>query len=495
VSLAWAEAAASLCLSDLRDCKLRRSRTSYQRLALRGLRNQLFDGGVLETAECDNRMPGTTTPDQPLEKSPGGALVSPKKPGFLLRILGTLGPGLITGAADDDPSGISTYSVAGAAYGYTTLWIALLTFPLMAAVQLMCARLGIVTGQGLAAAVRSNYPRWVLWGACSILVVANVINIGADLGGMAEATQLVTGIRPLVWIPFYALLILGLLIWTSYKWIAQVFKWMTLVLFAYVLASFFAHVDWKEALLVTLVPHLEWSRGFLAVLVGILGTTISPYLFFWQAAEEVEEERAKGKRTVARRKGATAEELKDTRTDTVVGMFFSNFIMYFIILTTGATLHAHGQTNITTAREAAEALRPLAGNGAYLLFTLGLIGTGMLGVPVLVGSSAYAVAEGAKWRGSMSDRPKKARAFYGVMAVAMALGFALNYVGLNAVKMLFWSAVINGLLAPPLILLVILLTNNRKVMGKHVNSPALRYLGWATFVVMTAAAAGMLITS
>jgi Mn2+/Fe2+ NRAMP family transporter len=353
----------------------------------------------------------------------------------------------------------------------------------------------MVTGQGLAAAVRSNYPRWVLWGACAILVVANFINIGADLGGMAEATELVTGIRPLVWIPVYALLILGLLIGTSYRRIAGIFKWITLVLFAYVLASFYAHVDWKQALLVTLVPHLEWSRGFLAVLVGILGTTISPYLFFWQAAEEVEEDRAKGRKTLAQRKGATAEELKDARTDTIVGMFFSNFIMYFIILTTGATLHAHGQTDITTARQAAEALRPLAGNGAYLLFTLGLIGTGVLGVPVLVGSSAYAVSEAANWRGSMSDRPKKAPAFYGVMAVAMAIGFALNYIGLNAVKMLFWSAVINGLLAPPLILLVILLTSNPKVMGKHVNSPVLRYLGWATFLVMTAAAAGMLITS
>jgi NRAMP (natural resistance-associated macrophage protein)-like metal ion transporter len=448
-------------------------------------------------------MPGAkptdTLPDKPPaalpDARPDGGAERGKRPGFLRRILAVFGPGVITGAADDDPSGISTYSVAGAAYGYATLWIALLTFPLMAAVQLMCARLGIVTGQGLAAAVRSNYPRWVLWGACLILVVANVINIGADLGGMAEATELVTGIRPLVWIPFYALLILGLLIWTSYKLIARVFKWMTLVLFAYVLTSFFAHVDWKQALVVTLVPHLEWSRGFLAVLVGILGTTISPYLFFWQAAQEVEEERAKGKKTVAQRKGATTEELRDARTDTVVGMFFSNFIMYFIILTTGATLHAHGQTNITTAQEAAEALRPLAGNGAYLLFTLGLIGTGMLGVPVLVGSSAYAVAEGANWRGSMSDRPKRARAFYGVMAVAMTLGFALNYLGLNAVKMLFWSAVINGLLAPPLILLVILLTSNRKVMGKHVNSPLLRYLGWATFAVMTAAAAGMMITS
>jgi NRAMP (natural resistance-associated macrophage protein)-like metal ion transporter len=440
-------------------------------------------------------MPGRTPADQVPGKSRGSVHANPQNAGFLRRMLGTLGPGLITGAADDDPSGISTYSVAGAAYGYTTLWIALLTFPLMTAVQLMCARLGMVTGQGLAAAVRNNYPRWVLWGACSILVVANFINIGADLGGMAEATELVTGIRPLLWIPFYALLIFALLLWTSYKQIARIFKWITLVLFAYVLASFYAHVDWKQALLVTLVPHLEWSRGFLAVLVGILGTTISPYLFFWQAAEEVEEERAKGRTKLKQRKGSTKEELRDARTDTVLGMFFSNFIMYFIILTTGATLHAHGQTDITTARQAAEALRPLAGNGAYLLFTLGLIGTGMLGVPVLVGSCAYAVSEAAQWRGSMSDRPKKARAFYGLMAVAMALGFALNYVGLNAVKMLFWSAVINGLLAPPLILLVILLTSSRKVMGEHVNSPVLRYLGWATFAVMTAAAAGMLITS
>ena len=417
-----------------------------------------------------------------------------KESGLLKRSFAILGPGLITGAADDDPSGISTYSVAGAAYGYATLWIALLTFPLMAAVQLMCARLGMVTGRGLAAAVRIYYPRWVLWGACSILVVANVINIGADLGGMAEATQLITGVRALIWIPVYACFIIGLLIWTSYKLMAQIFKWMTLVLFAYVFASFYAHVDWRHALAMTFVPHLEWSRGFLAVLVAILGTTISPYLFFWQAAEEVEEGRTKG-RGLADRKNATAADLRSARADTMVGMFFSNLIMYFIILTTAATLHAHGQTDITTARQAAEALRPLAGNGAYLLFTLGLIGTGMLGVPVLVGSCAYAVAEGAVWRGSMADKPRSARKFYAVMAVAMALGLVLNYLGFNAVKMLFWSAVINGLLAPPLILLVILLTSNQRVMGKRVNPPLLRYLGWATFGVMTAAAVGMIITS
>jgi NRAMP (natural resistance-associated macrophage protein)-like metal ion transporter len=417
-----------------------------------------------------------------------------KGPKLLKRYFAILGPGLITGAADDDPSGISTYSVAGAAYGYATLWIALLTFPLMVAIQLMCARLGMVTGRGLGAAVRTYYPRWVLWGACSILVVANVINIGADLGGMGEATQLVTGIRPLIWIPIYALLILGLLFWASYKHIARVFKWLTLVLFAYVLTSFFSQVDWRHALAVTFVPHLEWSSGFAAVLVGILGTTISPYLFFWQAAEEVEEKQARNP-TLAKRKGATSAELRSAREDTTVGMFFSNLIMYFIILTTAATLHAHGHTDITTARQAAEALRPLAGNGAYLLFTLGLIGTGMLGVPVLVGSCAYAVAEGADWEGSMSDKPRDARKFYSVMAIAMLLGLSLNYFGFNAVKMLFWSAVINGLLAPPLILLVILLTSSQKVMGNCVNPPLLRYLGWATFAVMTAAAVGMIVTS
>jgi NRAMP (natural resistance-associated macrophage protein)-like metal ion transporter len=431
----------------------------------------------------------TTRQNSPAQSVPKG-----KAPGFLRKFFANLGPGLITGAADDDPSGISTYSVAGAAYGYAPLWTALVTFPLMASVQLMCARLGIVTGRGLAAAIRMHYPRWVLLGACLILVVASVINIGADLGGMAVATQLITGIRSLIWIPFYAVFILALLLWTSYKLIARIFKWMTLVLFAYVLASFFAHVDWRRVLAATLVPHVEWSRGYLAVLVAILGTTISPYLFFWQAAEEVEEERAKG-RTLAQRKSETAGDLRSARADTVTGMFFSNLIMYFIILTTAATLHAHGQTDITSARQAAEALRPLAGNGAYLLFTLGLIGTGMLGIPVLVGSCAYAVAEGAAWRGSMADKPRSGRKFYAVMTVAMALGLMLDFAGFNAVKMLFWSAVINGLLAPPLILLVILLTSNGKVMGKRVNPPLLRYLGWATFAVMTAAAVGMLITA
>ena len=410
------------------------------------------------------------------------------------RFFADLGPGLITGAADDDPSGISTYSVAGATFGYAPLWTALLSFPLMVSVQLMCARLGMVTGRGLASVVRRRYSRLVLWSSCLVLVVANVINIGADLGGMADVSHMVTGVSVFFWTPFYAVTITALLFWLSYRRIAKIFKWLTLVLFAYVITAFLAHADWGAVLRYTFLPRVEWSSSFLSVLVGILGTTISPYLFFWQAAQEVEEERAMG-RNLAQRKGATDEELRRQRTDVITGMFFSNLIMYFIILTTAATLHAHGETHIDTARQAAEALRPLAGSGAYWLFTLGIIGTGMLGVPVLVGSCAYAVSEGAAWKASLGQKPRQASKFYAVMAVAMLVGLALNYAGLNAVRMLFYSAVVNGLLAPPLILLVILLTCDPKVMGAHVNSPALRAFGWITFVVMAAAAVGMLVTS
>jgi NRAMP (natural resistance-associated macrophage protein)-like metal ion transporter len=280
------------------------------------------------------------------------------------RFFSNLGPGLITGAADDDPSGISTYSVAGAAFGYLPLWTALFSFPLMTAVQLMCGRLGLVTGLGLAGVIRRRYSRWVLWGACALLVIANVINIAADLGGMAEATMMVTGAPVALTVPIFGVVIVSLLMWSSYRTIARVFKWLTLVLLAYVLIAFVARVDWRLAVQATIIPHVEWSRAFLSVLVAILGTTISPYLFFWQAAQEVEEERAMG-RNLAQRRGATREELTACRTDITVGMFASNAIMYFIIMTTAATLHAHGKTTIATAAEAAEALRPLAGAGAY----------------------------------------------------------------------------------------------------------------------------------
>src|SRR5580658_1290544 len=259
---------------------------------------------------------------------------------------GRLGPGLITGAADDDPSGISTYSVTGAAFGYAPLWTALFSFPLMVAVQTMCARLGMVTGEGLAGVIRRQYPRWVLWSACALLVIANTVNIGADLGGMANVTEMMTGVKSVYWTLVYALMIGSFLIWSSYYTIARIFKWMTLVLFSYVLAAFFAKPDWAEVLRSTFIPHIEWSGAYWATLVGIFGTTISPYLFFWQASEEVEEERAQGRLTVESRQGATDFELRASRNDVMLGMFFSVLVMYFIVLTTAATLHAHGRTSI-----------------------------------------------------------------------------------------------------------------------------------------------------
>jgi Mn2+/Fe2+ NRAMP family transporter len=311
---------------------------------------------------------------------------------------------------------------------------------------------------------------------------------------MAAATKMVTGVPVAVMVPVFGVVIVSLLMWSSYRTIARVFKWLTLVLLAYVLTAFVAHVDWRLALQATVLPHMEWSRAFFSVLVAILGTTISPYLFFWQAAQEVEEERAMG-RNLGRRRGATREELHACRTDVITGMFASNAIMYFIIVTTAATLHANGKTNIATAEEAAEALRPLAGAGAYWLFTLGLIGTGILAVPVLAGSCAYAIAEASAWRGSLDRRPRRAKKFYIVLAVAVALGIALNYAGLDAIKLLFAAAVINGVLAPPLILIVLLLTRDRKVMGDAVNSRSVAFLGWLTFAVMVVAAVGLFFAS
>ena len=426
----------------------------------------------------------------PLQTTP-----TPARHHGVREFLAELGPGLITGAADDDPSGISTYSVAGASYGYATLWTALLSFPLMAAIQLMCARLGMVTGCGLASVIRTRYSRWVLWLACALVVIANVFNIGADLGGMADGMQMITGVNAYVWTLIFAALIMGLLLWTSYRTMARVFKWLTLVLFAYVITAFLVHPNWATILRATFIPHIEWTKGYLAVLVGILGTTISPYLFFWQAAQEVEEDRDHGKATVAQRKGSTNAELRTAKRDVITGMALSNLVMYFLILTTAATLNAHGMKDIETAKQAAEALRPLAGKGAYWLFTLGLIGTGMLAVPVLAGSCAYAIAEGSNWRAaSLNTKPGLAGKFYSVIAVAIVVGLALDFSGLNAVKMLFWSAILNGLLAPPLVIIVVLLTSDRKVMGNRKNSLSLQLLGWTCAIIMSAAAVGLLIT-
>jgi Mn2+/Fe2+ NRAMP family transporter len=422
-----------------------------------------------------------------------GPVLPTDKPAFG-RFFANLGPGLITGAADDDPSGISTYSVVGAAFGYLPLWTALFSFPLMTAVQLMCARLGLVTGLGLAGVIRRRYSRWVLWGACALLIIANVINIAADLGGMAEVTRMVTGAPVVVTVPLLGIVMVVMLLWSSYRTIARVFKWMTLVLFAYVLTAFVAHVDWRAALWATLIPHVEWSRAFFSVLVAILGTTISPYLFFWQAAQEVEEERALGRNLAPapwrHAPGTPGLSLRCHHRDVSVER---DHVLHH---------HDHGghpprawQTTIATAQEAADALRPLAGAGAYWLFTLGLIGTGMLAVPVLAGSCAYAIAEAAAWRGSLNQRPPRAKKFYVVLVVAMGLGIALNYAGLDAIQLLFTTAVINGVLAPPLILIVLMLTGDRTVMGDAVNSRTAACLGWLTFAVMVVAALGLFVAS
>jgi NRAMP (natural resistance-associated macrophage protein)-like metal ion transporter len=403
-----------------------------------------------------------------------------------------LGPGLITGAADDDPSGIASYSQAGAAFGYATLWIALVTLPLMAAVQLMCARIGIVARSGLASVLREHYPRWLLWLACTMLLVGNIVNIAADLGGMAAAASLLTGVPSVWFVPAFALLILGVLVFASYERMTRALKWMTLALFSYVFAAFLARPDPVAVIANTLIPHIEWSRDFLFMLVAILGTTISPYLFFWQAAQNAEQDAYLRQRLIGRPQRAIQRELRAATRDVNAGMFFSNAIMYFIILTAAATLHRAGVTDVVTAADAASALKPLAGPGAAALFTIGLVGTGMLGVPVLAGSAAYAIAEAAAWRRGMDEKVHTARQFYGVIALAMIVGMLLNFSHVNAIRLLIWSAVINGLLAPPLIVIILVVCNNAAVMGRHRNGRTLNILGGLAALAMFLAAGALI---
>ncbi len=420
-------------------------------------------------------------PDPPVKPAPEPP---PHTHNPLVRYFQTLGPGLVTGASDDDPSGIATYSVAGAAFGAGLLWTALFTFPLMAAIQLVCARIGLVTGRGLAGAVRQHYPRWLLLGACFILLVANVFNIAADLGGMAEAAAMLTGLPAVPLLVLFGIGITLITVYTSYATFARYLKWLTSVLFAYIIAAFLAHPDWSAVLRATFVPSLKWNSAAVATLVGILGTTISPYLFFWQASQEVEEEKSRGKRTLAERRGATPHELADARLDVNTGMFFSNLVMFFIILATASTLYRSGHRDIETARQAAEALRPLAGDAAYLLFGLGLIGTGLLAIPVLAGSASFAVAELFGWRAGLDLKPRTARRFYLVLAGAIVCGMVLSMLQTNPIRILFLSAVLNGLLAPPLMVMVMLVGSNRKIMGEHVNGFWLKLLGWTATAVM-----------
>lgn len=410
------------------------------------------------------------------------------------RFLLLLGPGLVTGASDDDPSGIGTYAVAGASFGFATLWTALISFPLMTATQLICSRVGQVSGRGIAGVLRQYYSRWLLYPAVAALLIANTLNAGADIGAIAAAINLLVRVPIVAMIVPIALLIIALQVWGSYRFIANTFKWLSLALLAYVGAAVFARPDTGEVLKHTFVPTIKLDKDFIALLVALLGTTISPYLWFWQSSQEVEEETSMGRTTLVARKGATVAEKKYSALDTTIGMFSSNVVMYFIILTTAATLFKAGNTNINSASDAAEALRPLAGSGATILLAVGLIGAGLLAVPILTGSGAYAVAEAFGWEYGLDRKPSRAKAFYGVIAASTLAGMLINFVGINPIDALFWTAVINGVLAAPLLFVVMLIAHNRIVMGEDRNGPITNALGWITVAVMGAAALALLFT-
>ncbi|HVM59001.1 MAG TPA: divalent metal cation transporter [Candidatus Paceibacterota bacterium] len=398
----------------------------------------------------------------------------------------TLGPGLTTGAADNDPSGIVTYSQAGARYGFQLLWMPLFTFPFMAVVQEMCARIGVASGRGLAANIRRHHSAGALYTVTALLFFANALNIAADLGAMAAATRLlVPGLAFELLVVLFAGASLLLQVFTTYARYAKYLKYLTLTLFSYVAVALAVHLDWGAALTHTLVPSLTFSRNQLFLVAAVLGTTISPYLFFWQTSQEVEEEELAGETTLsARRAGASRHAVRKMRVDVWSGMFFSNLVAFFIFVTCAGTLYAHGITNIETAGEAALALRPF-GEFAYLFFAAGIIGTGLLAVPVLAASSAYAFAESFGWKAGLYRKLKQAYAFYGVIIVSMLLGIIANLLHLDPIKGLLWAAVGNGLIAPVILFFVVRLSANRAVMGEHANRPLTSLIGWATVALMT----------
>lgn len=413
----------------------------------------------------------------------------------LKKLLGKVGPGFITGAADDDPSGVATYAQTGAIFGYSQLWLVWFTSPFMIVIQQMCGRIGMVTGKGLAGVILDNYPKSVLYVTVSLLVVANTINIGADLGAMASSAQMLLGLPFLFWLVLITGSIIALEILVPYKIYSRILKYLALTLFTYVLATFVVRLDWDEVLYATLIPHIEISAAFLLNIVAILGTTISPYLFFWQASEEVEEEVADGRipDMGIRRPCVTRQGIVEMNRDTVIGMFFSQIIMFFIIVTTAATLHASGITTIQTASQAAEALRPLAGDLSYLLFAAGIIGTGLLAVPVLAGASAYAVAETAGLREGLGKNPGRAPGFYVVIALSALVGMSLDLLGISPITALYYAAALNGLAAPPLMALVTRIANREDIMGRFVNSRESNILGWVIVLIMALTGAALIV--
>ncbi len=402
-----------------------------------------------------------------------------------------LGPGLITGAADDDPSGISTYSVAGASTGFSMLWLTLISTPMMAVIQGMCARISMVTGEGLAAVMRKRLPISVAYALAGLIIVANTFNVGADLGGMAAATAMVVPVPAEACVFLFGIGLMAAQMWLSYGTIARIFKWLTLTLFAYVVTAFVVRPPWPIVLSHLVVPHIAFDSRWLSTMVGVLGTTITPYLFFWQSSLMVEEEKEQGNTTRASRRGTDQGAVRDMHADVNAGMIFSNLVAFFIIVTTAATLGAHGKHDIATAQQAAEALRPLAGPFAALLFTLGMVGTGILAVPVLAGSSAYVVAQTFKFREGLNEKPHRAPQFYGVIAAGLVIGIAMNLFRVDPIRALFWSAVLNGVAAVPLIVVIVLFASNSSIMGQWRSSSVARIWGWGTAALMAAATIGM----
>jgi NRAMP (natural resistance-associated macrophage protein)-like metal ion transporter len=410
-------------------------------------------------------------------------------------ILAVLGPGLITGASDDDPSGIATYSQAGAQFGYETTWIMLFTWPLMAAIQEISARIGRVTGKGIAANLREHYPLALLRPIVGLLLIANFINLGADLGAMGDALRLLVGGPRGLYVVLFAALCAILEIYASYRRYVKFLKWMTLSLFGYVATALVVDVPWGEVAYRTLVPTLSWQTDYIVLIVAVLGTTISPYLFFWQASEEAEDERVDpaahaltGRPTEARR------EIRRIEIDTYLGMGLSNLVAFFIIVTTAATLHAHGVTDVQTSEQAAEALRPIAGEFAFIIFALGILGTGLLSIPVLAGSSAYALAEAMQWEAGLSRLPQEAKRFYATIVGGTVIGVGINFVNIDPIKALFWTAVLNGVVAVPLMVVMMIMTMQPKVMGEFTLPRPLWAIGWLSTAAMTFAVVTMFAT-
>lgn len=399
-----------------------------------------------------------------------------------------LGPGLTTGASDDDPSGIATYSQTGAQYGFQLLWLAVVTFPLMSVVQEMCARIGLVTGRGLAGNIRKHFSRRMLRVVTILLFAANAFNIGADLGAMAKGAQL---LRPSLDFPLlvigFALISIAMQVFTPYERYAKYLKWLAMVLLAYIASTILAKLDWSQVLRQAVVPHLTFDKEQILLVCAILGTTISPYLFFWQTSQEIEEQVAKGKTSIVSRMGARKREVNNMRIDVWSGMLLSNIVMFFIIAACGAVLFKNNVFQIESAAQAAEALRPFAGNATYYLFAGGIIGTGLLAIPVLAASSSYAIAESLGWKGGLNHKLGNAYAFYGVIIISVLVGLGMNFIGLDPIKALIYSAVANGIVAPVVLLFIVLISSNKRIMGEWVNKPLTTVMGWMVTILMAAA--------